>query len=261
MTPQVNAHAIHCCASDFDGFLSDRLRVAAVELISATTLGVPGGDDSGPQWVSDQTGVMLCAQLSSRSMHAVYHRMAYEPASLAARSRNDAVALAQVSQVLAYARRITKFVRDTVEATGGSDAFDLTLDLGRSPSYATRRKRSPGWAYHLLESSQLQALLGTALALATKLIPRRKPDGASIGAALLPDITATISQLQTAFDSVPQMLMDPSTPLRQAAREFASSQGCDLATAEFYMFSCGSKPQAVVSATNVPPSPCDVSFL
>ena len=240
-----------------------------VELLSATTIGVASGNDGGPQWVSDQTGVKLCSQLSSRSMHAVYHRMTHEPSSLAARSRNDAVALAQVSQVLGYARRITKFVRDTVEASGGSDAFELSSDLGRSPSYATRRSRSPGWAYHLLESSQLQALLGTALALATVLIPRRKPDGESIGAALLPDITATIASLQTAFDSVPQMLMDPSTPLRQAAREFASAQACDLTTAEYYIFGCGSKAQAVAeyereSRSAAPDGfrpPCDDAWL
>eukprot|EP01046_Picozoa_sp_COSAG06_P036583 COSAG06_NODE_4048_length_4633_cov_2.795545_1_plen_1336_part_10 len=161
-----------------------------VDLLSATTMGV--AEPEVLHWVSDQAGVRLCSQLCSRAMHVVYQGMntPRPPSQIAAKNRNDAFALEQVVQVFAYARRLMKFVRTVAEAGGGSGHVALPESpTKRNQVLNSRGSCSPGWAYNLLESSQLQVLLSTALALATKLIPRRKPDGASIGAALLPEIT------------------------------------------------------------------------
>lgn len=166
-----------------------------------------------------------------------------------------------------------KFVRSTVADGGGSASENLPLPRSpgkRSIVANSRSSANAGWAYQLLESSQLQGLLSTALALAAKLIPRRKADGSSMGMALLPEIISTISAFQGAFDSVPQMLMDPDMQLRQAAREFACTHaGCTLATAEFYLHSCGNKAQADAEfertgGAPAPPGfrpPCDDTWL
>eukprot|EP01043_Picozoa_sp_COSAG02_P024438 COSAG02_NODE_1334_length_13206_cov_8.144427_11_plen_1389_part_00 len=116
----------------------------------------------------------------------------------------------------------------------------LTLQFTQQMFTVVKQKASSA-QFETLQRSQLQPLLNASLALATNIIKLRTSEGRSAAALLVGPIVNFVTTAQECADSHPDMLMDPSNPVRVASRTFAGNQGCDEQTAAYYVYGFGGR--------------------
>eukprot|EP01047_Picozoa_sp_COSAG01_P040282 COSAG01_NODE_3381_length_6167_cov_2.682762_2_plen_905_part_01 len=174
----------------------------------------------------------LCVRFVTRAMSLLPHDDKCVPA-------HDVLL---VTQALSFTRSVVDHLKTCVQGADFKPFRAMSMSCtepGTDSTDCASIMQLITFPQRVIDASKLHAILGSAIALAHRIVAGRTQNGNSVAAIVLPEIVETLEKLQTAFDIVPQMLMDPNLGLRSAARTFAQEHNCTLATAEFYLWCFG----------------------